>query len=74
MNLQLQTREERFADELKAIVEWINSHKEDCDGIVVVLQKKSGGIFYTGNDSMQVGCMSFLLSSALYSIHRDISQ
>lgn len=56
---------ERNAESVKGVLEDATKHCDECDNIVVLMQKKTGGIRWFALNSMRLETIVFMLWSAL---------
>jgi hypothetical protein len=57
-------------EDMKQVFERAMENMDDCDGVVILMQKKEGGIRWFAPDSMTLSVMIYYLWAALNTLGR----
>ena len=74
MPLELKQRNERIADEVNDVLAKAKAQSEDCDCVLVILQRNKGGVVYMANESARIETLSFVATAFLNKFHEAIRQ
>jgi len=74
MALELAQRNERIAAEICDALAKAKVKSEDCDCVLVILQRNKGGVVYMANESARIETLSFVATAFLHKFHEAIRQ
>ena len=72
--IELKTSNERIAEEIDEVLRLARDKSSDCDSILVIMQRKRGGLLWLSNDSTRLETMCFMASSFLHRLHEMVRE
>ncbi len=66
---ELKERDQRLSEEMADALKRAQDDAPDCDAILILMQRKDGGIIYKAMPSMRIETMSYLATGFLHGFH-----
>ena len=67
--IELTNRDERIATEIEDAFKRAKEKSAECDSILILMQRKEGGLLYEALPSMRLETLSYLATSFLHGFH-----
>ena len=69
--LKVANKDERIAVEIAEAFDRAKKQSIDCDSILILMQRKEGGLIYEAIPSMRLETISYLATSFLHGFHQS---
>lgn len=61
------------AEEIRQALKMAETQADECDSVIIVMEKRTGGVNWHSSDSMTLATMNWLLDSMKFHIHTVLS-